>query len=72
MSCPFLLKYTTVELSSNHDDWMGPEDAPLEGFSWRGGSERETTGILMWSEVFLTTLPNGEKVSKTYLVYLVS
>lgn len=44
-------------------DWLGPEDVPLEGFSWRGGSERETTGILMWSEIFLTTLPNGEKVS---------
>ncbi|XP_071454214.1 atlastin isoform X2 [Hetaerina americana] len=39
-------------------NWMGPEDAPLEGFSWRGGSERDTTGILMWSEVFLAKLPN--------------
>lgn len=41
---------------------MGPSDAPLEGFSWRGGSERDTTGILMWSEVFLSELDSGEKV----------
>lgn len=32
---------------------MGGDDEPLEGFSWRGGSERDTTGILMWSEIFL-------------------
>lgn len=44
-------------------DWLGPQDVPLEGFSWRGGSERETTGIQMWSEVFLTELKSGEKVN---------
>ncbi|KPI92121.1 Atlastin [Papilio xuthus] len=44
-------------------DWLGADDEPLEGFSWRGGSERDTTGILMWSEVFKTTLPTGEKVA---------
>jgi len=44
-------------------DWMGSEDEPLSGFSWRGGSERDTTGILLWSEVFITDLPNGEQVS---------
>ncbi|XP_014249399.1 atlastin-like [Cimex lectularius] len=43
--------------------WMGPKDVPLEGFSWRGGSERDTTGILMWSEIFLTTLEKNEKVA---------
>ena len=43
-------------------DWIGTDDAPLDGFSWRGGSERDTTGILLWSEVFLTDLPSGEKV----------
>lgn len=42
---------------------MGSDDKPLEGFSWRGGSERDTTGILMWSEVFKATLENGEKVA---------
>ena len=24
-----------------------------EGFKWRGGSERQTTGIWMWSEPFV-------------------
>lgn len=42
---------------------MGSDDAPLKGFSWRGGCERDTTGILLWSEVFLVDLPSGEKVS---------
>lgn len=35
----------------------------MDGFTWRGGSERETTGILMWSEVFKATLENGDKVA---------
>ena len=48
---------------ADEDDWMGPENVPLEGFSWRGGSERDTTGILMWSEIFLATLPNKEEVN---------
>ncbi|KAG7272744.1 hypothetical protein CRUP_031068 [Coryphaenoides rupestris] len=32
-------------------DWLGEAEEPLTGFSWRGGSERETTGIQIWSEV---------------------
>lgn len=44
-------------------EWLGGEDDPLEGFSWRGGSERDTTGILMWSQIFKATLDDGEKVS---------
>lgn len=42
---------------------MGGEDEPLVGFSWRGGFERDTTGILMWSKPFITTLRSGEQVS---------
>ncbi len=41
---------------------MGDSEEPLVGFSWRSGSERETTGILMWSQPFLATLPSGEEV----------
>lgn len=41
---------------------MGSDDEPLKGFSWRGGSERDTTGILIWSKVFLGTV-NDEKVA---------
>ncbi|KAK3919829.1 Atlastin [Frankliniella fusca] len=56
----FFLRYMKAQPSP---DWIGTDDAPLDGFSWRGGSERDTTGILLWSEVFLTDLPNGEKVA---------
>lgn len=43
-------------------DWMSDEHVKLDGFPWKGGSERYTTGILVWSEVFLIDLPSGEKV----------
>lgn len=56
----FFLRYMVTQGSP---DWMGSEDEPLSGFSWRGGSERDTTGILLWSEVFVTDLPNGEQVA---------
>lgn len=53
-------------------DWLGPQDVPLAGFSWRGGSERDTTGILMWSEIYLSELSTGEKVSEFLcLIYFV-
>ncbi|XP_035214161.1 atlastin-2-like [Stegodyphus dumicola] len=42
---------------------MGRADEPLTGFSWRGGCERDTTGILLWSNLFLTHLRNGEEVA---------
>ncbi|XP_064482970.1 atlastin-2-like [Ornithodoros turicata] len=34
------------------EDWVGDLDAPLGGFSWRYGAEKETTGMLMWSKVY--------------------
>ena len=43
-------------------DWLGSDDSPLEGFTWRGGSERDTTGILLWSEPFFCRMRNGEEV----------
>lgn len=50
-------------LNIETDSWLGADEDPLNGFSWRGGSERDTTGILMWSRVFSGTLPSGEKVA---------
>lgn len=55
----FLLRYLCAQGST---DWLGNRDVPLQGFPWRGGSERDTTGILVWSEVFPITLTNGEEV----------
>ncbi|XP_001607339.4 atlastin isoform X2 [Nasonia vitripennis] len=65
----FLLDFFLRYMNSKYiqkvetDGWLGGETDPLGGFSWRGGSERDTTGILMWSKVFPATLANGEKVA---------
>lgn len=44
------------------NNWCN-EDLPLTGFSWKGGSERETSGIWLWSELFLHDFPDGQKVA---------
>ena len=49
-------------LKGDECDWLGGETEALEGFSWRGGSERDTTGILLWSKPYLCKLPDGEEV----------
>lgn len=56
----FFLRYLEHDRSP---DWIGDDDTPLTGFTWRGGSERDTTGILMWSKIFTIPLPSGEKVA---------
>ncbi|CAL1529427.1 unnamed protein product [Lymnaea stagnalis] len=55
----FFLRYLSA---AGSDDWLGDENSPLEGFSWRGGSERDTTGILMWSEPFIIRNREGEEI----------
>ncbi|KAG9481149.1 hypothetical protein GDO78_010416 [Eleutherodactylus coqui] len=55
----FMLRYM---YKTEPVDWLGDYNAPLSGFSWRGGSERETTGIQIWSEIFLVDKPDGKKV----------
>lgn len=37
----------------NAATWIGAPDEPLTGFSWKSGSKRHTTGIVIWSDVFL-------------------
>ncbi|XP_012275817.1 atlastin isoform X2 [Orussus abietinus] len=61
----FFLRYMNCKYGQGLDtgEWLGSEEEPLRGFSWRGGSERDTTGILMWSKIFQGTLPSGEKVA---------
>uniref|UniRef100_A0A1A8CMD8 Ring finger protein 112 n=1 Tax=Nothobranchius kadleci TaxID=1051664 RepID=A0A1A8CMD8_NOTKA len=56
----FMLRYMYRQ---SPDSWVGGEEQPLTGFTWRGGCERETTGILAWSEVFVMEKPDGSKVA---------
>ena len=39
------------------------DDAKETSFAWRGGQDRQTTGIWMWSEPFIRTTSNGEKIA---------
>lgn len=60
----FMLRYMYMQKSRVTDNnWLGADDEPLTGFSWRGGSDPETTGIQIWSEVFIVEKPEGKKVA---------
>nr|XP_020482521.1 atlastin-2-like isoform X2 [Labrus bergylta] len=59
----FLLDFMLRFMYKQCDSWVGGEEQPLTGFTWRGGCERETTGILAWSEVFVVKKPDGSKVA---------
>ncbi|XP_041846488.1 atlastin-3 [Melanotaenia boesemani] len=60
----FLLDFMIRYMCRKGDDnWLGKDDEPLTGFSWRGGSEPETTGIQLWSKVFLVRRTDGKEVA---------
>ncbi|XP_051695499.1 atlastin-2 isoform X5 [Oryctolagus cuniculus] len=56
----FMLRYM---YNKDSPSWIGGNNEPLTGFTWRGGCERETTGIQVWNEVFVIDRPNGTKVA---------
>ncbi|XP_053567931.1 atlastin-2 isoform X1 [Bombina bombina] len=56
----FMLRFMYSQSSLR---WIGGDNEPLTGFTWRGGCERETTGIQIWSEVFIIEKPDGSKVA---------
>ncbi|XP_077138981.1 atlastin-2 isoform X2 [Ranitomeya variabilis] len=56
----FMLRFM---YSQNYTNWVGGSHEPLTGFTWRGGCERETTGIQIWSEVFVIEKPDGTKIA---------
>ncbi|XP_046899946.1 atlastin-2-like isoform X2 [Hypomesus transpacificus] len=58
----FMLRYMYSQSKSSHS-WIGGHEDPLTGFTWRGGCERETTGILAWSKVFVVEKPDGSEVA---------
>jgi atlastin len=61
----FLLRYLRMKYVEKRDvlNWLTPEEGPLKGFEWSPGSKRHTTGIHMWSEIFLANLPSGDEVA---------
>lgn len=42
---------------------MSNDDENLTGFSWSSGVERDTAGIVFWSDVFLHDASNGDKLA---------
>jgi len=57
----FMLRYLE---NCGSEKWLDTEsEQDLLGFHWRGGMERDTTGILMWSKVFLIKTPGGKEVA---------
>ncbi|KAL7015610.1 hypothetical protein ACKWTF_016545 [Chironomus riparius] len=57
------INYTNNPVESS-DNWPGLEDEPLTGFSWRSGTTRDTTGIVMWNDIFLHTIEeSGEELA---------
>jgi hypothetical protein len=36
-----------------NSNWIGDPNLPLKEFSWKKGVQPDTTGILMWNDVFL-------------------
>uniref|UniRef100_A0A8C7V3Z5 Atlastin 3 n=1 Tax=Oncorhynchus mykiss TaxID=8022 RepID=A0A8C7V3Z5_ONCMY len=60
----FILDFMLRYMYRKHgEEWLGQDDEPLTGFKWRGGSEPETTGIQLWSEVFLVEKSDGTEVA---------
>lgn len=59
----FFLRYLEASTKKkNVENWLGDPEAPLVGFSWKGGSARHTTGILIWPEIFYYTKEDGTEV----------
>ncbi|XP_065833260.1 atlastin-1-like [Oscarella lobularis] len=60
----FFLRYLSEGCPDSIEEWIGRDEEPLEGFHWRGGSNRDTTGILMWNRPFIVKHPiSNEEVA---------
>lgn len=49
-------------MGGNENSTTGEASGPMS-FGWRGGKERNTTGIWMWSEPFIRTTASGEDIA---------
>ncbi|XP_077529407.1 atlastin-3-like [Haemaphysalis longicornis] len=64
----FLLNFFLQYMRNRRQyDWMTDPNDPELGFRWRSGSDRETTGIWIWSEIFVVTTTEGRKVAVIFL-----
>lgn len=52
-----------LDMENIDKDWLGDPENELKGFSWRGGSKPETTGILVWDDPIIIKRANGEEVA---------
>lgn len=63
-TAPRQIKLFVVQEKARQDEsWAGGETQPLDGFSWRGGGDRDTIGLLLWSQPVRMVLPSGQSVS---------
>lgn len=60
-----------VQKDINRGNWLGEDNEPLTGFSWKGGSDPDTTGIQIWNEVFTVKRPDGKEVRELVLISIV-
>ncbi|CAG9809102.1 unnamed protein product [Chironomus riparius] len=53
-------------------NWVGNLEEPLTGFTWRGGASRDTTGVVLWSDVFLDEQkdPKTKKIEKLAIILM--
>ncbi|CRK86733.1 CLUMA_CG000566, isoform A [Clunio marinus] len=66
----YILRYMYANYKSvsnsqliNHENWLGDENESLEGFDWKAGTKRVTSGLILWSDVFLYDSNDGEKLA---------
>lgn len=60
----FLLNLLLQHLSRSEDsDHRSFIASAREGFAWRKGSQRHTSGIWLWSKAFLVKRPQGDEVA---------
>ncbi|KAF6210014.1 hypothetical protein GE061_015769 [Apolygus lucorum] len=62
-----LLRYAMKRYAKNDEkvdeNWMDDEGEPLEGFTPRKSSNRETKGVMVWPELFVIKQSSGEKLA---------
>ncbi|KAL1483264.1 hypothetical protein MTO96_050258 [Rhipicephalus appendiculatus] len=64
----FLLRYMHRQGRQN---WLGGPREPLRGFGWKHSRERQTSGIRLWSEVFLVRTSSYAEYDIEYVTWAV-